>query len=323
MVSNLSRPFTAALPVRFTHTDPAGYVFFPRYFDMLHEVMEDWFTNAIGFRFADLILNRRIGTPTASIQCNFLRPCQLGEQILVAVRLEHIGNTSFRLRFQGSVGGELHLDALLTLVVITLGNGRPLRIPDDLRARMEEYREIDAPMAAAPPLVMRQTELAREPAALQTRVAAIPFCASYPVRFTHTDPAGYVFFPRYFDMLQAAVEDWFTEALSQPYAELYNLRRLGTPAAATQARFVHPSRFGDRLSIAVQLEEIGNTSMRLRFLGTVAEELRLEAMSTLVMINLDDGYTRSIPDDLRARMEDYRRRQNSRLEIAGVVCGSA
>ena len=40
MVSNLSRPFTAVLPVRFTHTDPAGYVFFPRYFDMLHEVLE-------------------------------------------------------------------------------------------------------------------------------------------------------------------------------------------------------------------------------------------------------------------------------------------
>ena len=51
----------------------------------------------------------------------------------MAVHLENIGNTSLRLRFQGSVGGELRLDALLTLVVITLGNGRPLRIPDDLR----------------------------------------------------------------------------------------------------------------------------------------------------------------------------------------------
>jgi 4-hydroxybenzoyl-CoA thioesterase len=323
VVSNLSHPFAAVLTVRFTHTDPAGYVFFPRYFDMLHEVLEDWFTNAIGFRFADLILNRRIGTPTASIQCNFLRPCRLGEEILVAVRLENIGNTSLRLRFQGSVGGELRLDALLTLVAITLGGGRPLRIPDDLRARMEEYQETDAPMLAAPPLVTRQPGSATELAALKTRVAAIPFCASYPVRFTHTDPAGYVFFPRYFDMMQAAVEDWFTDALRQPYAELYSLRRLGTPAAATQARFVHPSRIGDRLSIAVQLEDIGNTSMRLRFLGTVAEELRLEAMSTLVMISPDDGYTRSIPDDLRARMEDYRRFQNSRLEIVKVECGSA
>ncbi len=30
-----------------------------------------------------------------------------------------------------------------------------------------------------------------------------------PVRFTHTDPAGYDFFPRFFEMFQACVEDWF------------------------------------------------------------------------------------------------------------------
>ena len=40
-------PFSLRIPIRFTHTDPAGYVFFPRYFDMLQAVAEEWFENSL------------------------------------------------------------------------------------------------------------------------------------------------------------------------------------------------------------------------------------------------------------------------------------
>lgn len=136
------------------------------------------------------------------------------------------------------------------------------------------------------------------------RIAPL-FSLRLPVRFTHTDPAGYVFFPRYFEMLQAVIEEWFTHALQQRYADLINRRRLGTPTASTQCTFLKPSRLGDDIAIAVKLENIGNSSFRLRFIGTVDDNLRLEAVSTLVMISLDDGAPRSIPADLRARMEAY------------------
>ena len=33
-------PYTQRMPIRFTHTDPAGYVFFPRYFEMWQDVKE-------------------------------------------------------------------------------------------------------------------------------------------------------------------------------------------------------------------------------------------------------------------------------------------
>ena len=41
--------------VRFGHCDPAGIVFFPRYFEMLNELVEDWFAQALGLPFAVLI----------------------------------------------------------------------------------------------------------------------------------------------------------------------------------------------------------------------------------------------------------------------------
>ncbi len=135
--------------------------------------------------------------------------------------------------------------------------------------------------------------------------AASLFSFKSQVRFTHTDPAGYVFFPRYFEMLQAVVEDWFALSLDLNYAVMINEQRLGTPTAAIQCTFMKPSRLGDVLTITVYLEHLGTSSFRVRFRGRVDNDLRLEAVSTLVMTNLDDGKPRPLPPDLRARMERY------------------
>jgi len=132
--------FVLYSPVRFTHTDPASYVFFPRYFEMLQAVVEEWFNHALQQRYADLIIRRRLGTPTASTQCTFMKPSRLGDEVAIAAKLEHIGNSSFRLRFFGSVGGERRLEAVSTLVMISLDDGSPRPIPEDLRARMEAYK---------------------------------------------------------------------------------------------------------------------------------------------------------------------------------------
>ena len=46
------------------------------------------------------------------------------------------------------------------------------------------------------------------------------------VRFGHCDPAGIVFYPRYFEMLNALVEDWISEGLAEYYA-IELVRRAG------------------------------------------------------------------------------------------------
>ncbi|MCL2713191.1 MAG: acyl-CoA thioesterase [Alphaproteobacteria bacterium] len=131
--------------VRFTHTDPAAYVFFPRYFEMLQAVIEEWFTQALDQKFADLIIHHRLGTPTATTQCTFMKPSRLGDVVTIAAKLEHIGNSSFRLRFFGSCDGEKRLEAVSTLVLISLNDGSPQRIPDDLRRKMQAYQAATSP----------------------------------------------------------------------------------------------------------------------------------------------------------------------------------
>ena len=144
MMSNRSSLFSLISPVRFTHTDPAGYVFFPRYFEMFQAVVEEWFSTALGLKYADLIIGRRLGTPTATIQCSFMKPSRLGDSLTITVHLDHLGTSSFRLRFRGSVDGDLRLEAVSTLVMIDLDDGRSRPIPADLRTRMERYAELGA-----------------------------------------------------------------------------------------------------------------------------------------------------------------------------------
>jgi 4-hydroxybenzoyl-CoA thioesterase len=133
-------PFTLGLPVRFTHTDPAGYVFFPRYFEMFQAVVEEWFNQSLELNYAELIMGKRHGLPTAHTECDFKKPCRLGEPLEITLYLERIGRSSMRVRYVGRVNGEHRMKALSDLVIVNLEDGRPVKIDDDLRARLEAYQ---------------------------------------------------------------------------------------------------------------------------------------------------------------------------------------
>ena len=39
--------------IRFHHCDPAGIIFYPQYFVLFNELIEDWFTRGLGISFVD------------------------------------------------------------------------------------------------------------------------------------------------------------------------------------------------------------------------------------------------------------------------------
>ena len=49
------------------------------------------------------------------------------------------------------------------------------------------------------------------------------------VRFAHCDPAGIVFYPQYFVLMNGLVEDWLTDGLGAPFSELVMTSRIGVP----------------------------------------------------------------------------------------------
>lgn len=123
--------------VRFGDVDPAGIVFYPRYFEMLNSAVEDWFADTTGVDFATLHLGRKLGVPTVRVECEFLKPCRLGERVEVDLEVDAIGGSSAKLRYAFLVDGEARLRGRSVLVCMSLESYRPEPWPDDLRRHIQ------------------------------------------------------------------------------------------------------------------------------------------------------------------------------------------
>lgn len=132
-------PFTKPLPIRFRHCDPAGIVFYPRYFEMLNDLVEDWFAE-LGWDFASLHGEKGEGIPTLKMEAEFLAPSRLGEELLFSLELLELGSSSFELAYSATCQNELRLKAKAKLVYISNNNDlKSTPIPTELRERMLPY----------------------------------------------------------------------------------------------------------------------------------------------------------------------------------------
>ena len=135
----MSKVFVHDQLIRFAHCDPAGIVYFPRFFDLAHSTMEDWFASGLQQPLPDLIRDRRIGTPTVSVQCEFVKPLRMGDTLRFEMRVLKAGNASLQLAYSGKKDGVEHLRMVQTIAFMALDGGGATPIPADLRPGIEEY----------------------------------------------------------------------------------------------------------------------------------------------------------------------------------------
>jgi 4-hydroxybenzoyl-CoA thioesterase len=125
------------------------------------------------------------------------------------------------------------------------------------------------------------------------------------IRFAHCDPAGIVFFPQYLVMVNNLVEDWVTDALGVPFAELLARRRTGMPTVSLQCEFTAISRMGDDVVMGLSVERVGGKSLTLQVGCRSGDELRMRARQVLVFTSLDTHRAIDIPGDLRAAIDRF------------------
>lgn len=123
------------------------------------------------------------------------------------------------------------------------------------------------------------------------------------VRFAHCDPAGIVYFPQYLVLFNGHVEDWFNEGLGIGYAHFIGERRCGLPMVKLDCAFKAPSKMGERLTLAVSVTRIGNSSITLRLSASAGGQLRVLSNQVLVTTSLDSNQSIPIPADLRRLLE--------------------
>jgi 4-hydroxybenzoyl-CoA thioesterase len=131
--------FTRTVPIRFSHCDPAGIVYFPHYFDMFNALIEDWYTEQLGFNYAKLILNERYGFPFVHIETDFKVPSRMGENLDLTLLLTKIGFSSLGLVIVGHLAGIERLRASLVTAMISIETQQKVEIPGALRDRFALY----------------------------------------------------------------------------------------------------------------------------------------------------------------------------------------
>lgn len=124
--------------VEFNHCDPAGIVFYPRYFEMTNSVCEGFFRDEVGVPFAAMMAARN-GVPTARAETDFRAPSRLGEVLDWTLDVERVGGASVGLRLEAHCGDEHRLTARLVLVWVR--EGRPVPWPDAMRAALARHQE--------------------------------------------------------------------------------------------------------------------------------------------------------------------------------------
>jgi 4-hydroxybenzoyl-CoA thioesterase len=124
--------------VRFHHCDPAGIVFYPQYFVLFHELMEDWFTEGLGENYAAFVRGGH-GMPTVKVECEFLAPNPVGDVIAFELTLAKLGKSSVTMRIVGRSHGDECVRASIIAVHSALHPLKSVPIPAPLRAAMERF----------------------------------------------------------------------------------------------------------------------------------------------------------------------------------------
>lgn len=127
--------FTFAQKVLFKHCDPAGIVFFPRYFEMMNDCVEAFF-DRIGMPFEQM--HQWGGVPTGKIETRFHAPSRHGDHLMLTLAGKRVGRSSFDFEIETTGDGQARMSYAATLVFID-GQGKATPWPEELRAALTTY----------------------------------------------------------------------------------------------------------------------------------------------------------------------------------------
>jgi 4-hydroxybenzoyl-CoA thioesterase len=127
--------------VEWGHCDPAGIVFYPRFFEYFDACSAALFAS-VGIDVHAMQRSGEIaGIPMVGIEAKFLAAVRFGEEVVVDSQIARFGRTSFTIRHRLSQGDALAVDVLETRVWTEIAGDTPsgLRaapLPGDTVARL-------------------------------------------------------------------------------------------------------------------------------------------------------------------------------------------
>jgi len=126
------------------------------------------------------------------------------------------------------------------------------------------------------------------------------------VRFGDEDHAQIVYYPRFFHFFHCAFEDFFDEQ-GYRYRDCLDVDRVGWPAVHAEADFRRPVRFGEVITVALTIADVGDKSATFDYVVTRDDgDTACTGRVVVACISMDDYRGRPIPDKYRALFEKHR-----------------
>ena len=133
--------FRHSIDVMFQHCDPAGIVFYPRFFEMMNEVTERFFSDVANWPFSRMHAVDRRGIPSVSARLDFRSPARLGDIMDWSMWVTRLGRSSATLAYAAEVGGRDVLGGEVAIVHTDLDAMSSLAWQDDMRTVLGAYLE--------------------------------------------------------------------------------------------------------------------------------------------------------------------------------------
>jgi 4-hydroxybenzoyl-CoA thioesterase len=108
------------------------------------------------------------------------------------------------------------------------------------------------------------------------------------IEWRHCDPAGIVFYPRYFAIFDTSTTYLFEKAIGMTkfhFLKHYNF--VGYPMVDTRAKFHIPARFGDDVEVRTAVTEVKRSSFSIEHQIIKDGQLAVEGWETRVWVGKD------------------------------------
>lgn len=133
---------TVPMRIPFSLCDPAGIVFFMQYHVLFQNLTDAWITDVLGVSYAELLGPRQVGLPTVRLETDFRAISRMGDDVVLAIAVERVGEKSVTLRFEvRGDDGAVRVASRQVIVCTRLDTHVSAPLPSDLRAALLSFMQ--------------------------------------------------------------------------------------------------------------------------------------------------------------------------------------
>jgi len=125
---------------------------------------------------------------------------------------------------------------------------------------------------------------------------------TFRIRYHECDAQGIVYNAHYLALFDMAVTELWREVFGG--YEAMTGRGIDLVVGEANVRYLAPARFDDLVDVAIEVVELGTTSMRTHYEVRRGDELLATGWLRHVLVDLGTSAKTPIPDDLRAALSE-------------------